>query len=226
MCVIHFSSFLTNHSAHTVTPFFFCLPWISWWISLDMIVFKSVHCFNREHVSPILICLWWINCFVLKLLENSVFIQHTRLIIASLQLRLLKFENLSLVQVNWWSRINLPCMEPSSTSSTPLLVWKSLVVRDVSSVGAGILLLPRSLGIVGVGLGTILLVCFGRMAINRGSHADHCSYRHAVLLCLERDLQVHKGEDLCWYGIRSLWKRLRYLHWSLPCMFCLDRWNG
>ena len=33
-------------------------------------------------------------------LENSVFIQHTRLIIASLQLRLLKFENLSLVQVN------------------------------------------------------------------------------------------------------------------------------
>ena len=33
-------------------------------------------------------------------------------------------------------------------------------------VGAGILLLPRSLGVVGVGLGAILLVCFGRMCLS------------------------------------------------------------
>ena len=83
-------------------------------------------------------------------------------------------------------------------------------------VGAGILLLPRSLGVVGVGLGTILLVCFGRMYSS--SLLSIASSLRPLLLHLEGDLQVHKGEDLCWNGFGSLWKRIWCVHRSFPCM--------
>ena len=115
-----------------------------------------------------------------------------------------------------WIRINLPCTEPSLTSSTPSLVWRSLVECD--SVGrSGYLVITKISWSCWCGTWSNPSCLLWTYVLVNLCYSIASSLR-PLLLRLEGDLQIHKGEDLCWNGFGSLWKRIRCVHRSFPCM--------